>query len=227
MKQVVTLNLARNQINELPDDLHVMENLEVLNLSQNNVTTLSKSTRFPESLRGLVLSQNNMKTFTEGIEIPGLFVLDLSGNMFTEMPRHFCVSSQLIKVDLTRNRIAEDVSSAMIELNRCRNVNKVPFCLYTDKPTMNCNCDSLAPILAQPSAFYMGTKTQGRQIGCNTENSDEKYNNMKIFDVNVTEIKAGCSLKAYLDETKSAATVVKINIVACCVLLVVAIFGKI
>ena len=214
MKHVVTLNLARNKINELPGDLHVMENLEVLNLHQNNVTTLSKSTSFPGSLRGLVLSGNNMKTFTEGIEIPGLFVLDLSGNMFTEIPKHFCVSSQLIKVDLTSNRIVDDVSNAMIELNRCRNVNNIPFCLYTDLPTMNCNCESLAPILAQPAAFYMGTKTPGRNIGCNKDTSEDKYKGVKIFDVNATQVKAGCSLKSYLDGDgdKSSATIISITI---------------
>ena len=100
---VVTLNLQNNLIKDLPMDLTLMEHMEILDLSRNKIVSLPRRTRFPVSLRGLLLAGNRMKTIPEGIEIPGLYVFDLSNNLFESVLEHFYVSDQLFRVDLTNN----------------------------------------------------------------------------------------------------------------------------
>lgn len=190
---VRTLNLQNNIISELPEDLTPMETLEILDLSRNRMTTLSRRTRFPVSLRGLLVAGNKMKSIPAGIEIPGLFVFDLSNNLFESVPEHFCVSDQLFRVDLTNNELKQDLSLSFHILNRCRNIRKIPYCLFTDNEELSCDCPKLAQVVAQKQRFCMGTPFRGREIKCNQTTSSKEYQGQYIFDVNVTKIKSICS----------------------------------
>ena len=190
---VVTLNLQNNLIEELPMDLTPMEHLEILDLSRNRMVTLSPRTRFPVSLRGLLLAGNNMKTIPAGIEIPGLYVFDLSNNLFESVPEHFCVSDQLFRVDLTGNNLKHDLSLSLPILNRCRNIRKIPYCLFTNDEQLSCDCPTLAKIVGQTQRFCLGTPFRGREIKCKPATSSAQYKNKFIFDVNVTRIKHKCS----------------------------------
>ena len=190
---VRTLNLQNNHISELPVDLRPMETLEILDLSRNRMTSLSPRTRFPVSLRGLLVAGNKMKTVPAGIEIPGLFVFDLSNNLFESVPEHFCVSDQLFRVDLTSNPMTQDLSLSFNILNRCRNIRKIPFCLFTDKEQLSCDCPTLAQVVAQRQTFCMGTPFRGREMKCKQDGSSKEYQGKYIFDVNATEIKSACS----------------------------------
>ena len=188
-----TLNLHSNRISELPVDLTPMERLEILDMSRNKMTSLSRQTRFPVSLRGLLLASNNMKTIPAGIEIPGLFVFDLSNNLFESVPEHFCVSDQLFRVDLTGNPLIHDLSLSFDILNRCRNIRKIPYCLFTDREQLSCDCPTLAQVVAQKQRFCMGTPFRGREIKCSSTNSSKDYRGKYIFDVDVKKIKSSCS----------------------------------
>ena len=196
-----TLNLRNNNISYLPDDLRTMKRLEILDLSRNAMTTLSRKTRFPGSLRGLLLASNGMKTIPEGTEIPGLFVFDLSNNLFDRVPEHFCVSDQLFRVDLTGNELSQDLSHSFDVLSRCRNIRKIPYCLFTDQDHLRCDCPTLAKVVAQKQTFCMGTTFRGREIRCNSTDSAQEYRNKYIFDVDVNKIKSSCS-----EELQSADT---------------------
>lgn len=190
---VRTLNLQNNIITELPDDLTPMETLEILDLSRNRIETLSRRTRFPVSLRGLLLAENRMESIPAGIEIPGLFVFDLSRNLFESVPEHFCVSDQLFRVDLTNNPLSQDLSLSFPILNRCRNIRGIPFCLFTDREQLNCDCPTLAKVVAQKQRFCLGTPFRGRDMKCSQNKSSKEYQGQYIFDVNATGIKATCS----------------------------------
>ena len=190
---MVTLNLQNNLIEELPVDLTPMEHLEILDLSSNRMVTLSPRTRFPVSLRGLLLAGNKMKTIPAGIEIPGLFVFDLSNNLFERIPDHFCVSDQLFRVDLTGNDLIQDLSLSFPILNRCQNIRKIPYCLFTDAEQLTCDCPTLANIVGQTQRFCLGTPFRGREIKCKTATSSSEYKDKFIFDVNATRIKQRCS----------------------------------
>ncbi|XP_045209422.2 leucine-rich repeat and death domain-containing protein 1-like isoform X2 [Mercenaria mercenaria] len=197
LSHVVTLGMADNRISSLPDDLEKMVKLEILDVSENRLKMLSPSTRFPASLRGLLLARNEMKTIPAGVTVPGLFVLDLSNNVFTDIPEHFCVSGQLIRVDFTDNRLRHEVSQYIDTVNRCRNVNEIPFCLFTDKTNIKCDCSSMGPILGGSPSFCMGTPQKSLEIECSAE-SEEMYlykgqsRGQKVFDVNVTMVKDAC-----------------------------------
>ena len=190
---VVTLNLQNNLIEDLPMDLTLMEHMEILDLSRNKIVSLSRRTRFPASLRGLLLAGNRMKTIPEGIEIPGLYVFDLSNNLFESVPEHFCVSDQLFRVDLTNNPLKQDLSLSFPILNRCRNIRKIPYCLFTDHGQLSCDCPTLAQVVGQKQRFCLGTPFRGREMKCNASTSSVEYKDKYIFDVNVTRIKRICS----------------------------------
>lgn len=191
LTNVVTLDLSGNRLSYLPDDLYKMQQLEILDVSENRLETLSPNTKFPESLRGLLLAKNNMKRIPNGIRVPGLLVLDLSHNLFTEIPEQFCISDQLIRVDFTRNPLQHDVSRDISKVNRCKNINDIPFCLFTTETTIKCDCSSLGPLLQDSPSFCMGAQTKYQEFTCSS-NSVDKYKTKKIFDLNVTVVKDAC-----------------------------------
>lgn len=190
---IITMNLQDNLIRALPYDLTPMEQLEILDLSRNKMPVLSHQTRFPVSLKGLLLSGNKMKTLPSGIRIPGLYVFDLSSNLFETVPEHFCVSDQLFRVDLTGNPIRQDLSLSFSTLNRCRNSRNIPYCLFTDHEQLSCDCPTLAMVVGQKQRFCLGTPFRGREIKCKAATSSVEYRNQYIFDVNATKIKESCS----------------------------------
>lgn len=203
LKDIVTLDVAINRISSLPFDLDKMSKLEILDLSQNMLEMLSPLTNFPASLRGLLLAKNGMKTIPSGIVVPGLFVLDLSQNQFTNIPDQFCMSDQLIRVDFTKNPLSKDLSQHIGTVSRCRNVNEIPFCLFTDSSNIKCDCSSVGPILGTRPNFCIGTPVRGQEIQC-MSGSEDVYSGKKLFDVNVTMVKDTCPLGA--SHAKSAAT---------------------
>lgn len=191
LKNVETLDISANRITYLPNDLHKMQKLEILDLSANRIETLSPSTKFPASLRGLILARNNMKYIPNGVTIPGLFVFDLSHNLFEEIPEQFCVSDQLIRVDFSKNPLRHDVSRDVSKINRCKNVNGIPFCLFTTDTTIKCDCSSLGPLLQESPSFCMGADEKYTAFSCSS-NSADMYKAKKIFDLNITEVKDEC-----------------------------------
>lgn len=191
---VVTLDLSENRVSAIPNDLDTLSNLEILDISGNRLQTLSPQTRFPASLRGLILANNQMKILPPAIKVPGLFVLDLSNNMFADIPEHFCVSDQLIRIDFTNNPLQHDVSHYIDTVNRCRNANNIQFCLFIDKSNIRCDCSSVGPILTGTPSFCMGTQIRGREIQCTTTDSEEVYSGKYLFDVNDTMVKEACPL---------------------------------
>lgn len=190
---VVTLDLSRNVINKLPDNLNEMSQLEILDISNNLLDTLSTSTRYPASLRGLILKGNKMRTIPAGIKIPGLFILDLSMNQFSDIPEHFCVSDQIIRVDFTENPMNHDVSYYLETVNRCQNINKIPFCLFTDNDSIKCECKTLGIVMTNHASFCMGTNESRQEIECASSAITGIAKGQKLFDINMELIKKSCS----------------------------------
>lgn len=193
---VVTLDLSDNRLSRLPDDLNRLANLEILDLSRNSLLKLSPTIRFPASLRGLLLAGNGMKTLPDGIKIPGLFVLDLSNNLFTQIPTGFCVSDQLIRVDFTNNKLTPDLAPHIDVIGSCPNANGVPFCMFTDIDTLDCKCSSLRPMFDGQSVFSPGLpsgKVAGAVVKCDKQKSESMWKSQDLYDVNVTEVRNSCS----------------------------------
>ena len=196
-KSVVSLDLSKNSIKELPVNLKDMSSLEILDLSDNGISTLSSGTKFPPSLRGLLLG-DNLFTSLPPLQIPGLFVLDLSGNRFKEIPSTFCVSKELIRADFTKNPLAGDTSRYVGTINSCKNRNDVRFCLFVDKPEIKCNCDSMVPMIGFDPNFCLGSLERGKKFRCNTQ-SFEQYVYEMVYDIKRENVSSTCNLADALE----------------------------
>lgn len=187
-----TLDVARNLITEIPDDLDVLNKLKVLDLSENRISTLSSTTRYPRTLEAFILKGNSLKALPNALVIPNLFVLDLSHNAFRDIPREFCVSKQLIRVDFTGNALLGDVSKYVGILNDCRNANGISFCLFTDRDYIKCDCNTLRPILLTQPSFQMGTASLNQNMQCGTTSGVANFTGRKLFDVDLADVGAVC-----------------------------------
>ncbi|KAH3878041.1 leucine-rich repeat-containing protein 28-like [Dreissena polymorpha] len=201
-----TLDLIQNRISKLPENLIVLEKLETLDVRENKITAIASTIRFPGSLRALMLAGNGLKSFPDGISIPNLFVLDLSRNLFNEIPKSFCVSKQLIRVDFTNNPLRTDLSKYTDNLNACPNANGVPFCLFSDSETLRCDCKSLYSILGVEPAFQFGTKLRNHLITCSEDDSEEEYKGWELFNINATALPHSCHEALKTQQSKSAAS---------------------
>lgn len=187
-----TLNVAKNRIQTLPDNLDILHKLKVLDLSANRLSQLSSSTRFPQTLEALILKGNSLQSLPAGLQMPNLYVLDLSNNRFSNIPREFCVSKQLIRVDFTQNSQIADVSEYVDVLNECRNVNEISFCLFTDRDYIKCDCETLGSIMLRKPAFLMGTPLLNQIVTCSATSDVRNLTGVHLFDVTTQEVGNAC-----------------------------------
>ena len=212
LQTVNYLDVSENQIKELPEDFSALTDLEVLDVSNNQIASLSPSIRFPASFRALLLAGNQLTTLPAGLQIPSLFVLDLSNNNFPNIPPEFCVSNQLTRVDFTGNKLKPDTTMYMNTLNKCRNVNKVPFCIYVDHRELKCDCDTLYPVFGEVPSFCMGTPLRGQAMMCNPSSSEE-YQNKKLFELKKAEVSKGCNFALRSQSGGNSVTLTPITMV--------------
>ncbi|KAL4228953.1 hypothetical protein ACF0H5_011993 [Mactra antiquata] len=199
LSHVETLDLSGNRINKLPKNLNAMGSLEILDLSRNQIRELSSSTRFPVSLRGLLLAGNGLSSIPDGFQVPKLFVLDLSQNQFTDIPKHFCVSDQLIRVDFNDNPLKYAMSGYMGTLSRCQNANAVPFCLFTSHEFIDCDCTILDYLVNEPN-FKLGSSLNDyKEIRCSEQGSTSEFAGRKIYDIVEMNLAGLCNFKERKD----------------------------
>ena len=191
---LLTLNVAKNKIKSLPDDLDTLSKLQILDLSANSLSGLSASTRFPHSLEALILKGNTIQSLPTGLEIPGLFVFDLSENRFTNIPKEFCVSKQLIRVDFTQNKLG-DISQYVDVLDECRNVNEISFCMFTDSDYIQCDCNTLGPMMLRKPAFQIGTPLPNQLVTCGATSVLSNMTGTQLYDVHIDDVSKACPLE--------------------------------
>ncbi|KAK3605459.1 hypothetical protein CHS0354_001429 [Potamilus streckersoni] len=188
---VPLLDVSLNKITSLPSDLTAMAKLEILNASYNAISTLSHIT-FPNSLEVLSLAGNKI-AFLPAWSIPNLYVFELSNNLFTSIPETFCVSQNLLRVDLLGNMLDGDGSTYMRTLGSCKNSAGIPFCLFANWKTMKCNCDSILPLVYNEQTFCFGNTGRFEFIKC-SEDSDSDFKRYSLYDVNSSLVQESCAL---------------------------------
>lgn len=120
LKNLTTLNLAKNQISKLPDNFGDLVNLDDLTLNENRLTTLPKSFTKLTKLRNLKIAKNNLREIsvvdslqaldiqyneiTELPYFPSLKVLEGSNNKLTKLP---AFSPDVLVINLQHNQITE------------------------------------------------------------------------------------------------------------------------
>lgn len=87
-KLLKQLNLDTNRIETIPDSLGNMKKLEMFNMSNNLITFLPESFAKLSNLKQVYLSNNRIKEFpTQLLGLHSLEVVDLSHNKITEIPK--------------------------------------------------------------------------------------------------------------------------------------------
>lgn len=108
LKKLKHLNLSKNGIEKLPEDINKLKNLKTLDISNNNLNTIERAFSALNKLRSLDISGNNFAT------IPGVLVLqsDLrilkaSNNKICSLEKSFGLLRKLEKLDLSKNNFTE------------------------------------------------------------------------------------------------------------------------
>jgi len=107
LNYVVYLDLSRNKLTELPEDISALRLLKRLNVSANKLTSLPGSifASFPR-LHSLIAAENQITTIPEGLfKATTLAYLDLSSNEIAQVPPGLNELTQLGFLELSNNRI--------------------------------------------------------------------------------------------------------------------------
>lgn len=87
LKQLKQLNLECNKIQTIPDSLANLKKLEMFNMSNNIISSLPQSFMHLRNLKQIYLSNNKFKEFPKQLlGLQNLDVVDLSKNKITEIP---------------------------------------------------------------------------------------------------------------------------------------------
>ena len=107
LTNLITLNLSRSGMNELPAEIGELTNLTTLDLSGNELTELPAEIGELTNLTTLDLSRNELTELPAEIgELTNLTMLDLSGNELTELPAEMGELTNLIGLYLSRNQLS-------------------------------------------------------------------------------------------------------------------------
>lgn len=103
--QLTSLDLSKNQLTELPDELSEISTLTAINLSENKFVKIPEVVYTITGLKYLDLSRNQLVTFTEeGISrLREVQCLNLAYNNLMRLPKSLCALTTLVQCQLYGN----------------------------------------------------------------------------------------------------------------------------
>lgn len=119
-----------NHISSLPDNIHLLRNLEVLNLNQLGLMKLSESIGKLTNLKELYLRNNFLNYLPKSISrLQNLEKLDISFNSFKTIPPQIFECKNLKELNVGANRI----KVIPFEIAELKNLKKFDFSNYNYK----------------------------------------------------------------------------------------------
>lgn len=98
----------RNQISHIPQEIGLLQNLQLLDLSSNALDTLPTAIGHLKSLELLDVSKNELASLPSEIgNLQRLQRLDLSSNVLNKLPQEFCNLSNLQRLGLSNNHLTQ------------------------------------------------------------------------------------------------------------------------
>ncbi|XP_068942680.1 leucine-rich repeat-containing protein 69 [Petaurus breviceps papuanus] len=118
------LNLGNNKLEEVPEELMYLKNLEILHLFRNLIKSFSpKSFDGLENLNILNMNHNKLKTIPPEINrLQNLKCLSLNNNEITDIPKELCSLAYLSEIQLNYNRLVS-IPEEFITLNNLRRLS--------------------------------------------------------------------------------------------------------
>lgn len=106
-KKVFSIDMASQNLKELPFVFNKFTNLLSINLLGNRIDTFPKSISEANTLEELSLSSNNLKVLTSDIgKLSKLKILILNFNQISEIPKEFGNLEELLYLDIGDNNIS-------------------------------------------------------------------------------------------------------------------------
>ncbi|MEA5627555.1 COR domain-containing protein [Nostoc sp. UHCC 0251] len=122
-KQLKKLDLSRNGLTTLPEEIASLQQLTTLDLRYNQLTTLPEAIARLQQLTTLYLSGNQLTTLPEAIaRLQQLTSLDLSHNQLTTLPEAIARLQQLTSLDLGGNKLTT-LPEAIARLQQLTSLN--------------------------------------------------------------------------------------------------------
>lgn len=135
------LNLSTNMIQVLPESLANLKKLELLNVSFNSLASLPKSITTLSNLKQVYLNDNKFKVFPkELIGLNNIEVVDLSNNKITEIPKGMS-KFYAMELNVSQNEISM-LSDDLHEAPRLKILRLEENCLSLDVITPSLLRDS-------------------------------------------------------------------------------------
>lgn len=144
LKHLKLFNLDTNKLQKLPDSMVNMKKLEVFNISNNCIISLPMSFSNLSNLKQVYLNNNSFKYFPlQLLGLPNLEVVELSNNKITEIP---CGMSDFhaTELNLSQNDISQ-ISDDMHKAPRLKILRLEENCL---------NLDAIRPSLLRDSKLH-------------------------------------------------------------------------
>lgn len=103
-KELISLDLERNFISVIPDNISLLKSLSILTLRCNKIRELPAN--LPQTLKILDISSNDFETFPESVNnLPNLLQLDISYNKLKTLPSSINNLKSIKKINLSSNSL--------------------------------------------------------------------------------------------------------------------------
>ncbi len=125
MTRLKTLNLSRNQVRELPEELSRLTSLTSLFANTNRLTAIPSLPSF-NLLTTVSIQSNRLRQFPSSLcQVASLTELELQGNQIARVPDSLAQLTNLQHLNLNRNRLVALprvlTNSCLVSLNVCFN----------------------------------------------------------------------------------------------------------